>query len=212
MAVDRRADYRACMRWRDLFDDLEGQLEHELGAEDSGLQAEEERLRIGRLALRERLIALTRDGACLRLWLPGGEQLAVSGVTVGRDWLSGEIVTEGGRKSSAIVPLDAICGVVLAAGEVDASLAGGDATASWNGEAPVPLAARLGLAFVLRDLARRRSFVELRLTGLALGGTIDRVGRDHLDLAMHEPGTPRRSREVSQFRLVPFAQLSYVRI
>ncbi len=43
------------MRWDNLFDDLESQLEQELGAEDVDLLAEEERLRLGRLALRDRL-------------------------------------------------------------------------------------------------------------------------------------------------------------
>ena len=43
------------MRWDNLFADLEGQLEHELGAEDLELRVEEERLRLGRLSLRERM-------------------------------------------------------------------------------------------------------------------------------------------------------------
>jgi hypothetical protein len=37
------------MRWNNLFDDLAGQLERELGAEDRDREADEERLRIGRL-------------------------------------------------------------------------------------------------------------------------------------------------------------------
>ena len=37
------------MRWESLFDDMESQLEQELGAEDEQLRAEEERLRLGRL-------------------------------------------------------------------------------------------------------------------------------------------------------------------
>ena len=49
------ADYRRGVRWDNLFDDLEGQLENELNAEDLELRAEEERLRLGRLALRQRL-------------------------------------------------------------------------------------------------------------------------------------------------------------
>ena len=42
------------MRWDNLFDDLESQLEQELDAEDIDLLAEEERLRLGRLGLRDR--------------------------------------------------------------------------------------------------------------------------------------------------------------
>jgi len=50
------------MRWDSLFDDLESQLEQELGAEEGDLLAEEERLRLGRLTLRDRLVAMTGPG------------------------------------------------------------------------------------------------------------------------------------------------------
>ena len=50
------------MRWQNLFDDLEGQLESELGAEEVDLLAEEERLRLGRLSLRDRIRAIHADG------------------------------------------------------------------------------------------------------------------------------------------------------
>ena len=45
------------MRWDKLFDDLESQLEREITAEELDLDAEEERLRLGRLSVRERLVA-----------------------------------------------------------------------------------------------------------------------------------------------------------
>ena len=48
------------MRWDSLFDDLESQLERERTAEELDLEAEEERLRLGRLAVRDRLLALAR--------------------------------------------------------------------------------------------------------------------------------------------------------
>jgi hypothetical protein len=41
-------------------------------------------------------------------------------------------------------------------------------------------------------------------------GTIDRVARDHLDLALHEQGAPRREREVQGYRIVPFARVLLV--
>jgi hypothetical protein len=46
------------MRWDNLFDDLESQLEQELSAEEIDLQAEEERLRLARLGIRDRLRSL----------------------------------------------------------------------------------------------------------------------------------------------------------
>ena len=69
------------------------------------------------------------------------------------------------------------------------------------------------LGFALRDLMRRRVGVTLRLAGgRSLAGTIDRAGADHLDLALHEPGAPRRAEEVSGYRLVPFEAIVWVRL
>ena len=52
----------------------------------------------------------------------------------------------------------------------------------------------------------------LELGSGIIHGTIDRVGRDHLDIAVHERGTPRRESEVRQHRVVPLAQLRLVRL
>ena len=46
------------MRWDNLFSDLESQLEYGLHAEENDLHDEEERLRLGRLSLRDRLLQL----------------------------------------------------------------------------------------------------------------------------------------------------------
>jgi hypothetical protein len=67
--------------------------------------------------------------------------------------------------------------------------------------------------FVLRDIARRRLPVRVALTtGRTLVGTIDRVGADHLDLALHERGAPRRASEVTGHRVVAFAAIQRVRL
>jgi hypothetical protein len=44
-----------------------------------------------------------------------------------------------------------------------------------------------------------------------LHGTIDRVGRDHLDIAVHERGVMRRETAVTEYRIVPFSSLVLVR-
>lgn len=213
------------MRWDNLFDDLESQLEHELTAEDVDLRAEEERLRLARLSLRDRILAVHaanavqpaepgRDGSAgdagttLRILLSGDRTVDVHPLSFGRDWFSGELVEQSGRRSHCIVPLAAVSGLVLTRAQVEQSLhQAADAGAAPGGA----LSARLGLGYVLRDLCRRRRAVELRLTsGLPLHGTIDRVGRDHVDLAVHEPGVPRREREVSQYRVVPLAHVELV--
>jgi len=64
---------------------------------------------------------------------------------------------------------------------------------------------------VLRDLCRRRA-VDLVLAAGEVHGTIDRVGRDHVDIAVHERGEARRPGAVREVRIVPFATLQLVRL
>ncbi len=197
------------MRWDNLFDDLESQLEQELGAEEVDLLAEEERLRLGRLTVRDRILGITRPGEGapeqLRLVLRGGELLTVAVGSVGRDWLAGELV--GARRGSCVVPLAAVASLLPTAEQLARSLIGEAAP-----EAPVSLSARLGVTFVLRDLCRRRSAVELSTASEGmLHGTIDRVGRDHLDLAEHAPGEARRAAAVGRIRILPLEELLLAR-
>ena len=198
------------MRWNNLFDDLEGQLEHELGAEEVDLRGEEERLRLGRLSVRDRLQSLHETAGAadyaLRLAMLDGSVIRLRPLGFGKDWMSAELLDEAARRSQVIVPLEAVGGILLDRGQVAGSLV------ARPGDGARGLAARLGLAFVLRDLCRRRSPVDLVLAAGTLHGTIDRVGRDHCDVAVHEPGTARRESEVVQYRIVPFAQLLLVRV
>src|SRR4051812_33052861 len=197
------------MRWDNLFDDLESQLEQELGAEEGDLLAEEERLRLGRLTIRDRGTAMTRPGEGaveqLRLGLRDGSAVTVAVGSVGRDWLVGELI--GARRGSCVVPLLAIAALQPTPEQLARSVA-----AEPPGEPLVSLSARLGLGFVLRDLCRRRAAVDISTaSGERSHGTIDRVGRDHLDLAEHEPGVPRRAASVGRIRILPFAELLIVR-
>lgn len=195
------------MRWENLFDDLETQLEHELSAEELDFEAEEERLRLGRLAVRDRLVALcgprSTAGQRLVVNLVGGERLVMHPVAFGRDWFSADVVAEGSRLRQCIVPLDALVWVGLEPAAVPLSL----------GVAAEPaLSDRLGIAFVLRDLCRRRRPIDVVLTTGEMHGTVDRVGRDHLDLAVHDRDVPRRDAAVREVRVVPFSALAFVRL
>ena len=211
------------MRWDNLFDDLESQLEHELGVEDLELRVEEERLRLGRLSLRNRLRAASGadDGrdAPLNLWLAGGSTTRLRPTTFGRDWVSGDLLSDerGSAPSRAsvrvLVPLDAITSVGLDDRQLADSLqAEPDPDASRGQDVAPRLIDRLGLAFALRDLARRRSAVTVTTISGVLHGTIDRVARDHFDLALHDPGSPRRPSNVRGTRIVPMAALIMVRV
>ena len=200
------------MRWDELFDDLESQLEQELTAEEIDLEAEEERLRLGRLTIRDRLAALREAQDPARrprvgVSLTGGLRVVVHPVTVGRDWFSADISDDAPRTLQCLIPLSAVVGLTIPADQV------GESLRSRGREVEHPsLPARLGLTFVLRDLCRRRRAVDLVLVSGDLHGTIDRVGRDHVDLAIHERGVVRRESAVQETRLVPLAGLVLVRL
>ncbi len=193
--------YRLGMRWDHLFDDLSAQLEHELLTEQADLEQEEERLRLGRLPLRERLVALRRSAESdqvLAIRLVTGERVRLRLVTIGRDWLAGSVEAPP-RAVQMAVPFTAVDALLLTPAQATTSLI------------PVAeaseLGARLGLSFLLRDLCRRRAAVALRTRGGEVTGTIDRVGRDHLDLAEHDRDEPRRAAAVEVVRVIPLDQL-----
>jgi hypothetical protein len=197
------------VRWDNLFDDLEGQLERELNAEEADLRAEEERLRLARLSLRDRLTSLAgADGTgtgVLRVALASGEVITLRPTTFGRDWLAADLLDASALGVQCVLPLAAITGVIVAADDVSVSLAAEPGRTAR-------LVDRIGLPFVLRDLCRRRASIEVRTHAGPLTGTIDRVGRDHFDLAVHEVGTVRRASEVRHCRIVPLAEIQLVRL
>lgn len=199
--------YRLLMRWDHLFDDLAGQLEHELQAEQADLHQEEERLRLGRMPMRDRLVALrgAAEGqpARIRCRVRSGEVVRLRLVTVGRDWMAGDLDEPPGR-DQAIVPFSAVDALLLSPEQALLSLE----TVAERSE----LAARLGIAFLLRDLCRRRTVVTVRTLAGDATGTIDRVGRDHLDLAEHDRDQVRRTSEVQQVRVIPTDQVLLVRL
>lgn len=196
------------MRWDRLFDELESRLELELREDDEHLAREEERLRIARLTLRERMLAIRdsadRTPATLSLVLADSAELRMTPGTIGRDWIGGLAVGGSPLARALALPFHAIGSIRLQPDHVSGSLA------EPSGRPRPSLDSRLGLAFVLRDLCRRRVTVVLRTRGHEVSGTIDRVGRDHLDLAEHDVDRHRRSSAVRGIHMVPFSQLVLV--
>jgi hypothetical protein len=196
------------MRFDLLFDDLEAQLEAQSAAEGARRRGEEERLRAARTSLRDRLAVLVGTAAAgIRLRLIDGSVVELAPTTVGRDWLVGELPGGG----QCVVPLGAVAAVALDAQQLAAS----------RRRMPEPkpggaggLTPRLGIGVVLRDLARRR--VALDVLGIAepapVHGTIDRVGADHLDLAVHARDAPRRASSVLEHRIVALAAITQLRV
>ena len=106
--------------------------------------------------------------------------------------------------------------VVLAADDGDWAIPVWGITAVVNPvegvEQPRTLTERLGLASVARSWARQRNVVRImRLAGAPLDGTIDAVGADHVELAEHDPGEPRRQEAVRRQVLIPLGAISAIR-
>lgn len=182
------------MRWDALFADLEAQAAALEQAERAAEVEERTRGELGAIGVVDRLRG--GEGTAVRLRLPGGRTLNGQLLRVGPDWLLlGE--TAG---SEAVVPMAALLGV---RGLTRYSAVPGTAGA---------VAARLGLRPVLRGIARDRSPVRLELLdGTSVDATIDRVGADFVEAAVHAPGEPRRRAEVRDVEVIPFAALAAVR-
>jgi len=181
------------MRWQALFDDLEAQFEAAQAAQLTAEVAERERREAALLTLVDRLRPAV--GAEVVLHVAGGDLVRGRLLDCGTDWLL--VADPAGRE--VLVALPAVRGVT-----------GAGRSTSAGDEGVV--AKRLDLRWALRGLARNRSGVSLGLTdGSIVTGTLDRVGADHVDLAEHGPGEPRRAGLVRQVRLVPLPAVALVR-
>jgi hypothetical protein len=182
------------MRWEALFADLEAQAEALENAERAAQVEELVRGEIAELSVLDRLRAAL--GAPLRLRTTTGITVTGTLSRVGPDWL---LIDEGAGRETVVV-LSAVLDV--------SGLGRFSAGAGSVGL----VTSRLGLRHALRGIARDRSTVRLHLASdrTELGvrsATIDRVGSDFVELAVHPPGESRRRDEVRDVLLVPFSAL-----
>ncbi|MFB8387865.1 hypothetical protein ACFC3F_12080 [Microbacterium sp. NPDC055910] len=190
------------MRWDRFFDDLEDQIASEWEAERAALATEAERLQRSGLSLRERLTAV--QGVSAAVDLADGTAVAARVRAVGADWVGLDL--DDTPRRALVVPFASIRSIGMPHADLLRS-------ARPAGTAPDRLAERQTFGYVLRDVARRRIGVTIRLTGeRLLTGTIDRAGADHLDLAVHEPGEARRADAVTAHRVVPSWAIVWVRL
>jgi hypothetical protein len=182
-------EYRPYMRWEQLFEDLESQLEQLSQAERDAEIADRTRAELARVSILDRLRAsVGRTITCA---------LSQGGVVRGRlDRVGADFVLLTQAHAETVIPLSAI--VLLdgvGPGAVGTDVAG-------------RVVSRLGLVAVLRSLARDRSTVRLRLdAGRVMVGTVQRVGSDFLQLAVHEAEESPRPRSVRATPLVPLERL-----
>lgn len=184
------------MRWEGLFADLEAQAEALAAAERAGEVDDRVRAELGRIRFLDRLRPAV--GLELRLRCAGGASVAGKLTRAGEQWL---LMDEGAGRE-ALVPMTAVLAV--------AGL--GRLAAAPDDEAGRRVESRLGLGYVLRGVARDRSGVRLSLSDdTTLDGTIDRVGRDFIELALHATAEHRRRTEVREVLVVPFGAIAVLR-
>lgn len=189
------------MRWEQLFADLEVQYDELAQAQLEAELADRQRIEFGTVSMVARLGGAVGDP--VRLRTAAGS--AVTGMLrrVGPDWvLIGEAP---GRE--VVVSLAAVSAV--------------EGLGSATGRPLDRVAGKLTLRSALRGLARDRAPVSVTLygssggpeapTGTEITGTIDRVGADFIELAVHAAWEPRRAGSVRQVVLVPLSAVVVVR-
>jgi hypothetical protein len=176
-----------------LFADLEAQL---VAAEAADLDSEvrdRTRRESGLVGLVDRVGGAHGQPLAVTV-VGGGVQRGVLRDS-GPDWL----LLEQLAQAELLVPVHAVLGI--------SGLRARTAPVGGGGQ----VARRLDLRWALRGLARNRTGVRVVLRdGSALGGTVDRVGADHVELAVHGQGESRRPGAVQDVRLVPLAAVSCV--
>lgn len=179
------------MRWELLFGDLEAQLHAAAAGELATEVQQRTRHAQGQLTLGQRLRGAA--GGVLTIGLdgmPGPQRGVLAGV--GPDWL---LLTGPGSGAEVLLPLTAVAWVQGLGRTADVTEPG----RVWT---------RLGLRSALRGVARDRAAVTVRSRGAdAVTGTLDRVGADHLDIAVHHLDEARRADAVRGVRTVAFAAL-----
>jgi hypothetical protein len=179
------------VRWELLFADLEAQVDAAAAAELAGEVEERTRHAVGAVTLVQRLRAAAGSELTVGLEAAAPAVGVVEGV--GPDWL---LLAAGGTE--LLVPTAAVAWVqglgrlaqVTEPGRV------------WG---------RLGLRTALRGIARDRSVVTVRQRGVEpVTGTLDRVGADQVDLAVHAADEPRRVEHVRSVRTISLASLQVV--
>lgn len=180
------------MRWEQLFSDLEAQLEQAEAADLASEVADRTRREVASTALVDRLLPAV--GTLLGVGCRGADPVTGELCEVGPDWL---LLSERGRGE-----------LLLNLGAVQ-SVSGIGPMA----EAPTGKVWRaLDLRWALRGLARGRVAVQVVMSDGALWtGTLDRIGADHAELAVHAVGEPRRAGAVEQVVLLQVAGISLVR-
>jgi hypothetical protein len=198
------------MRWNNLFDDLSAQLDRELASEHADERRDTARAVVAQTSQREILKALSTDEARTVLMHTRAHKISVRVDSVGADWVA---VTEIDHKTSwgsgtHVIPAHAITAIELASGGSLAS----ETRRHVPSEMGPRLIDRVAFDVVLRDLARRRRWVEISTHDGLVAGTLDVVGRDWCEVARHPRHVARRQSAITGSVLIPLTAVFGVRV
>jgi len=198
------------MRWDKLFDDLLAQLDREQAAEFADERRDTVRAAVGNVSQSELLRELSQrvDGVVV-IGTPACK-LSVTIDSVGADWVA-VTETHGGTTRGAgthVIPTAAISTLALVTGSSLSSVIRRDPCT----EAKPRLIDRVRFDVVLRDLARRRRWVDIVTLEGALAGTLDAVGRDWCEVARHSRDVPRRQSAIEGSVVIAFSSILSVRV
>jgi hypothetical protein len=198
------------MRWDNLVDDLVAQLDRELAAEDADERRDTARAAVATVSHRQVLLALAKDFDGLVLMRTSARRLTVTVDSVGADWLAVTEIERAKAVGSAthVIPVHAITAIELASGASVASVTGRDAREEMRSR----LIDRVAFDVVLRDLARRRRWVEITTRDDVVEGTLDVVGRDWCEVARHARHVARRQSAIAGSVLIPLPAVLGVRV
>lgn len=198
------------MRWDNLFQDLENQLEQELEYAASDLARDRARYESSQRSwlpqVRELLSKAARDGGC-RCFIEQ-HALWISVDNCGKDWASGTLTDPKVHSGYIILNLDAVERIELTPTENQPPTE----SLPSNATPRLSLTEKITLRIVLRDLARRRKALTVVTTSVGLHGTIDQVGSDYLVVAEHSPLQSRRTQEVKNRVFVRLSTVLWVRL
>lgn len=186
-AVDR--SFNVDMRWEKLFADLEAQEAAETQRMQEGNVFEVSRLLAAQTTLTEMLAGSI--GQTLKLNFEGSaETVSLALENVGKDWFSGKA---GSRT------------MFVQTSHVATIEPEGRPSAREIDQRALQIPFRLAL----RDLARRRTSVELEggFPHVNLRGTLDQVGHDFCVIAVHDSDEYRRNRTVRSVKWVPMSRI-----
>lgn len=187
------------MRWEQLFADLEAQYDELAEAALWADLADRQRLEFGAVGMVARLLGAVEQPVRLR-----AGAVTVSGIlkTVGPDWV---LVAEAPGRDAVV----ALAHLTIAEG-----------LTAKTGRPLGPVAQKLTLRSALRGLARDRAPVSLVLADTSAGqsagagdvtGTLDRIGADFVEMAVHAAWELRRPAGVRRSALVPLPAIAVVR-